>query len=102
MVVKDANTKVVDIIQAHCRKPIDVAMVTIEKDHVTLLRTHEASRTPTIAVFLEHIDYSSWHVPYITIAFLSNASDAIAINQRYAVVCDPPIICTQSSKSAVP
>ncbi|GBE60254.1 aBC transporter [Babesia ovata] len=84
VVVKDANAKVVDIIKADCRKPIDVALVTISDEQVTLLRSHEASRTPTIAVSLEHVEYSSWYVPYITIAYLSNASDADAINQSQA------------------
>ncbi|CDR94571.1 hypothetical protein BBBOND_0108690 [Babesia bigemina] len=84
VVVKDANAKVVDVIPADCRKPIDVALVTINNEQVTLMRSHEAYRTPTIAVSLEHVEYSSWYVPYITIAYLSNAADADAINQSQA------------------
>ncbi|GIX62643.1 ABC transporter [Babesia caballi] len=87
VIVKDANLQVVDVIEGYCRKPVDVAMVTFnDEGQVTLLRSDEAWRQATISVSLEHLDPSSWHVPFITIVYLSQAADAVAISQRWATI----------------
>ncbi|GFE54262.1 alanyl-tRNA editing Aarsd1-like, putative [Babesia ovis] len=85
IVVKDANERLVGIIQGNCRVTIVQSLATFDdKGQVTLFPNGDRRRMPTIAVSLEHIDAASWYIPFITIAYMSNMADAFSINQSQA------------------